>query len=116
MNIQTPMLILAVLIGLALLYFLVGCRHKYRVTASNKDRDILQCKKCGKVKARRRSKFRKLYICTFIWLMGFFLLGAVQLMFQVGEHPFFVVVPMLSSLACFMLAIHIFHKANIKKP
>lgn len=116
MNIPTPMLILAVLIGLALLYFLVGCHHKYRVTASNKDRDVLQCRKCSKVKARRRSKFRKLYTCTFIWLMGFFLLGAMQLMFRVGEHPFFVVVPMLSSLACFMLAIHIFHKANIKKP
>lgn len=115
MNPTLAMLILVVLSGLALLYFLVGCQHKYRVTASNQDRDILQCSKCSKVKARRRSKFRKIYTCAFIWLVGFFLLGAMQLMFKAGEHPFFVMAPMLSSLACFMLAIHIFHKSNTGK-
>lgn len=59
MNPTLAMLILVVLSGLALLYFLVGCQHKYRVTASNQGRDILQCSKCRKVKTKRHGKKRK---------------------------------------------------------
>lgn len=48
MNEYIPALILLAVSGLALLYFLCRCTHKYYEIASNKAGVMLRCWKCGK--------------------------------------------------------------------
>lgn len=115
MNPTIAMLILVVASGMALLYFLVGCRHKYRVTASNKDRDILQCRKCSKVKARRHGKYRKVHGCLFLVAVGSTLINGMSFMLERNQNPLYAAIPLFVGIGCMCLAIHIFHKSNTGK-
>lgn len=112
MNEYIPMLILLAASGLALLYFLCRCQHKYRVTASNQDRDILMGGKCRKVKSKRRTKFSKVHTCLAIVVVGSIFMGVMRLVLEHSQNPLYAVIPFLIAVACFCLAIHIFHKSN----
>jgi len=115
MNPTLAMLILVVLSGLALLYFLVGCQHKYRVTASNQDRDILQCSKCRKVKTKGHRKYRKVHGCLFLVAVGSTLINGMSFMLERNQNPLYAAIPLFVGIGCMCLAIHIFHKSNTGK-
>ncbi len=112
MNPTIAMLILVVASGMALLYFLLGCRHKYRVTASNQHRDILQCGKCRKVKTKRHGKYRKVHGCLFLVAVGSILINGMIFMLERNQNPLYAAIPLFAGIGCMCLAIHIFHKSN----
>ena len=110
-----PMLILLAVSSLALLYFLYRCQHKYSIVASNKVGDLLRCRKCSKRVIVRRTKFRKVHTCLALVAVGSIFMGVMRLVLEHSQNPLYAVIPFLIAVACFCLAIHIFHKSNTQK-
>ena len=78
MSEYTPMLILLTVSGLALLYFLCLCQHKYSIVASNKVGDMLRCRKCSNKVIVGRSKYRKVHVCLALVVIGSIFMGMMR--------------------------------------
>ena len=74
----TPILILLAVSGLALLYFLCLCQHKYSIVASDKVGDMLRYRKFSKRVIVQRSKYRKVHVCLALVVIGSIFMGMMR--------------------------------------